>query len=383
MENYKYFYISRTRKKYHLFPTCGSMKESERVSPNDERLDYLSLCLKCEKKSESYFRTNEKSFTSLVDSLNDINVDSSFNNRKKIAEKNGISNYSGTAQQNLGLLSKLNEGKLMKPKKELNYSPISTNSSFTFSPLLNLSQFSSKPLYLSQSPSPSPQSLNQPRNEINKIQNSGQFGEKTKALVIIGNILYDNGYETAFIAGILANIKHEGNFGFFESSKYIKNPNKKPKYLKIMDGQYNYDKNYSGKYIYDLSLKELKEMCDKLKKDKWQKGKFGLGIIQWTGERTSTLVDFYLAEAKGADKISLDQVISAEGKMMIHELKSNSYKSIYDNWKKDNIKNLNSENAAFDAASKICIKYEIPAEKEKKANERGNTAKQIYKVMTG
>ena len=51
--------------------------------------------------------------------------------------------------------------------------------------------------------------------------------------------------------------------------------------------------------------------------------------------------------------------------------------------KKYNASNLNSENAAFDAASKICIKYEVPSEKEKKAIERGNTAKQIYLIMTG
>ena len=125
--------------------------------------------------------------------------------------KNGISNYSGTAQQNLGLLHKLNEGKLLKPKKRLTYSSTSSNSSFTFSPphlYLNSSSYPS-PFYFSQSPSPP--NLNQSRAEINKIQNSNQFEEKTKALVIIGNILYDNQYETGFIAGLLANIKHEGN----------------------------------------------------------------------------------------------------------------------------------------------------------------------------
>ena len=52
--------------------------------------------------------------------------------------------------------------------------------------------------------------------------------------------------------------------------------------------------------------------------------------------------------------------------MVINELKSNYYKSIYDNWKKDNRSNLNSENAAFVAVSKICIKNEVPSEKEKK-----------------
>jgi hypothetical protein len=141
---------------------------------------------------------------------------------------------------------------------------------------------------------------------IKKIENLNNFGEKTRALIILGKILFNNGYETAFIAGLLANIKHEGNFGFFESSNYKTHPKNMPEYLKLMDKLYKYDKKYSGKYVYQISLKELKEMCDKLKKDKWQKGKFGLGIIQWTGERTFNLVDLYLKEVNNANNISLD-----------------------------------------------------------------------------
>jgi len=41
---------------------------------------------------------------SIVDYLKSINVDNSFNNRKKLATSKGISNYSGTEQQNLQLL---------------------------------------------------------------------------------------------------------------------------------------------------------------------------------------------------------------------------------------------------------------------------------------
>lgn len=44
---------------------------------------------------------------SLVDYLKSIGVDSSYENRKKLALENGIDNYSGTAEQNLNLLNKL------------------------------------------------------------------------------------------------------------------------------------------------------------------------------------------------------------------------------------------------------------------------------------
>ena len=52
---------------------------------------------------------------SLVNALNAVGADSSYNYRKRIAVKNGISNYSGTADQNTKLLSLLKEGKLIKP----------------------------------------------------------------------------------------------------------------------------------------------------------------------------------------------------------------------------------------------------------------------------
>ncbi len=52
--------------------------------------------------------------TSLVDALNQIGVDSSFEYRKKLAQKNNVRDYEGTAQQNRQLLDKLKAGKLKK-----------------------------------------------------------------------------------------------------------------------------------------------------------------------------------------------------------------------------------------------------------------------------
>lgn len=46
---------------------------------------------------------------SIVDYLNSVGQDSSFDNRTKLAKQNGIQNYSGTAQQNLQLLGILNK----------------------------------------------------------------------------------------------------------------------------------------------------------------------------------------------------------------------------------------------------------------------------------
>ena len=50
----------------------------------------------------------------LIDSLNKIGVESTYINRRRIAKNNGITNYSGTAEENLKLLDLLNNGKLVK-----------------------------------------------------------------------------------------------------------------------------------------------------------------------------------------------------------------------------------------------------------------------------
>ena len=64
--------------------------------------------------AQSYYKKYTGKSTSLVDALGSIGVNASFTNRKKIAKANGITNYSGTAQQNTKLLELLKSGKLIK-----------------------------------------------------------------------------------------------------------------------------------------------------------------------------------------------------------------------------------------------------------------------------
>lgn len=63
----------------------------------------------------TYFKKYTGSSGSIVTALNAIGADSSYSYRKKIAQANGISNYSGTASQNTTLLKKLKNGTLKKP----------------------------------------------------------------------------------------------------------------------------------------------------------------------------------------------------------------------------------------------------------------------------
>lgn len=62
----------------------------------------------------SYYKKYTGSSNSISDALKSIGIDNSYENRKTIAKKNGISNYSGSASQNEKLLSLLKQGKLKK-----------------------------------------------------------------------------------------------------------------------------------------------------------------------------------------------------------------------------------------------------------------------------
>lgn len=68
------------------------------------------------KKSEPVVtpvNTTSYNGSSIVDALNSVGVDSSFGNRKKIAQLNGINSYKGTANQNMTLLNLFKTGRLV------------------------------------------------------------------------------------------------------------------------------------------------------------------------------------------------------------------------------------------------------------------------------
>jgi hypothetical protein len=64
---------------------------------------------------ETYFQVFNSSSCSIVDCLKSIGVDSSFAYRQRIATKNGVANYRGSAPQNDKLVSLGKKGKLIKP----------------------------------------------------------------------------------------------------------------------------------------------------------------------------------------------------------------------------------------------------------------------------
>ena len=74
------------------------------------------------------------SYTSLVDALYYVGADYSYSYRQKIASANGISNYSGTAEQNTNLLNMLKAGLLKKPDIVTTNTSSATTSKITTTP---------------------------------------------------------------------------------------------------------------------------------------------------------------------------------------------------------------------------------------------------------
>ena len=251
------------------------------------------------------------------------------------------------------------------------------------------------------------------------LRKSSVLGSKKEAVLNVMQLLIANGFEPAFAAGVAANILSEGTYGLFESSKYIANYQKRPKYFCYLDGgnyytlkdgkyvltavylsqeeldaytgtvearlrfgeENYYRDHYSGRHVQAVNLDELQAFLDTLAAGKWQ-GKFGVGIVQWTGARTRTLVSFYRKHAGSGSSITAAQVAAAENEMILYDFKG-SYAGVYTSWRNANKGNYASEAAARSAGSIVCLKYEVPASKEAKAVTRGNKAAEIYRAMAG
>lgn len=181
--------------------------------------------------------------------------------------------------------------------------------------------------------------------------------------------------------GLLSNICHEGNTGIFEyynsNTDYHRNLNS---YLQT-NYSCTYVSEYSGQYIYNKNVTTVYNLFTQLKNMNWSYNGSrigtGLGCIQWTFNRTYTLINIYREVNGNSSSITQEQALTAEGLMISREL-SGAYIDVYKNWKIENSPNLNSENAAYQAAYDICVNYEKPTDMYNKGDTRGNFAKLIY-----
>ena len=201
------------------------------------------------------------------------------------------------------------------------------------------------------------------------IKSDNVFNDKQIAMDEAKRRLQKEGYELEFIAGVLANIKHEGTIGIFEYC--YANKFSEPAYLQYMENHFDYRRKFSGKTIFDVGISAARELQRGAANSGFA-GKFGLGMIQWTGERTTGLIDSYAHYASG-NIPTQQEAIRAEVNYMADELK-NSHSYVYRNWK-------NGTRSAYNAGYIVCKQYEVPADTENQARIRGNDATAIYQEL--
>ena len=111
-------YISSTSKD-RLNPLIKKGKITKIIenAPNPYLLDngnigWVNNTVIISKENNKYLSNKTYKGKSIVDALKEINIDSSYEYRNKLAKLNNINNYKGTVEQNLKLLNLLKEGKL-------------------------------------------------------------------------------------------------------------------------------------------------------------------------------------------------------------------------------------------------------------------------------
>jgi len=205
---------------------------------------------------------------------------------------------------------------------------------------------------------------------VNNLRKNLKVSASKKEAMLAAAEAMVGSYDARFIAGLLGNIQDEGTPGLFESSNYKSNPSAEPAYLKYMDNNFSYRTKYSGKSITNVGISSAVTLANKAKNSGF-KGKFGLGMIQWTGGRTNNLLAEY-QRLSSSNNPSLNECARIEAQFMVKELK-NSYSSIYKTWQ--------NNPTPYNAGYLICKKYEVPVNTETKAKKRGNNASAIYKLM--
>ena len=198
-------------------------------------------------------------------------------------------------------------------------------------------------------------------------------GSKKTAMITAARELLVKGYDSKFVAGVLGNIQNEGTPGKFESSNYKSNPAAKPEYLRYMDANYGYATKCSGRTLSEVGISVASDMSAKAEASGY-KGKFGLGMVQWTGGRATSLIEFYKTKTSKNNPTE-SECASIEASYIVKELET-SYSYVYKNWKM-------GQATAASAGDIVCREYERPRYKNTEAVSRAANANEIYKIMMG
>lgn len=226
--------------------------------------------------------------------------------------------------------------------------------------------------------------VNRQVNQYRMVQNiidSGIGAEKTQAISLVAQMLFEEGMEKAFIAGVCGNILCEGRIGMFERDwggglqEYLPS--------RMHGDPYKYSSRYGNKLIYNgYSLSKVYKMTKDLYYNfDWHRGRymFGLGCVQWTQKRTMQLMEYYIAEAGGNDTITEEQCIAAEMKFIRHEL-TETETGAYEHWSAGDHKNKYKHDAE---RAGYCVARYYERCSSSYYFMRAETSLAVYEVMHG
>lgn len=222
----------------------------------------------------------------------------------------------------------------------------------------------------------------------------GLSREKKNSMLIIAAEMYKKGMEDTFVAGVLANVEGEGTAGEFQGLDYALDGDEDP------DG-ICYANEYSGGNIQVIGLQKTLILSYEVK----EVGEYGIGSAQWTETSRRKALERAYIDALGypsdenddnpyddnptweQDHPTEEQCIRIEAAFEADELLT--YKvnikgkstDVYDYWSES--KFSNAQEAAREAAKDVCLYYEVPEDKETKAEERGERAISFYNVFMG
>ncbi len=219
------------------------------------------------------------------------------------------------------------------------------------------------------------------RQMVTNLRLSGIGEEKNEAVCLIAEMLFADGKETEFVAGVCGNVLCEGRNGMFErdwggsTQKYLPG--------RMSGDPYKYNSKYGNKHIYEgFSLSEVYKMAKDLYYSyNWNTGnyKFGLGCVQWTHGRTLLIIEYYMEEAGGSDTITKEQCVAAEMRFIDYEL-NNTETAAYEHWIAGDHKSQYKNEAA--RAGYCVAKYYERCHSDY-YSMRAQRAVEVYEVMTG
>lgn len=237
--------------------------------------------------------------------------------------------------------------------------------------------------------------------------------DKTRSEVMfyvqISLMMIDEGYDEAFVAGVVGNIMGESVCGHFENGYYKTHPEDKPSYLIHVSDCISYMEKYSDGDVTHVDLVQLYDdaVCVG-EKCGYDIHGFGVGSVQWSFERTAGLLEFYLAECgydvsgeefqerleeyqeaseegnfSGYEGIYIDiwQVRRAEEAYIIHELgEDGSRSNVYPAYLEEVRLYPGNE---VQTAAKIVMKEYIRPKNESTLSDRQEAAEKWYQIVVG